>query len=166
MSTPQILFILGFLLVAVLILVVMLVMYARARRLDGGAAPRLATVLGLGPRPEFTEANRWAAYLHRATGVADALFLALHLVDVALFVWSAPIYEQVHALYGTTAMRIFECGLLFALLFHALNGLRLLAIDVWDVGLRGAVRLLHGVLGLSGLGTLGGSGVILWPILS
>src|SRR5699024_9369120 len=90
----------------------------------------------------FSEANRYAAYLHRFTGIAVALFLVLHLFDVSLFAWSSSVYDDVHTLYSTPVMRIFECGLLFALVFHSLNGLRIFAIDVWDLGMQAALRVL------------------------
>lgn len=63
-------------------------------------------------------------------------------------------------------MRFFECGLLAALGFHALNGLRLIAIDVWDVGSAGAARLLDSVVTLTVLITFGGGAVILWPLVT
>jgi succinate dehydrogenase / fumarate reductase cytochrome b subunit len=63
-------------------------------------------------------------------------------------------------------MRIFECALLFGLLFHALNGLRLIAIDVWDLGTRAAVRLLSVVFLVSAAAGAAGSIVILAPVIS
>jgi hypothetical protein len=33
----------------------------------------------------------------------------------------------VHAVYGNVLLRLFEVGLLFALVFHALNGLRIVS---------------------------------------
>ena len=70
-----------------------------------------------------------------------------------------------HELYGTAFMRVFECGLLFALCFHAFNGLRLIAIDVWDIGMTGALRLLWLTMAVSIALTIAGSVVILWPVL-
>ncbi|WP_375001556.1 succinate dehydrogenase, cytochrome b556 subunit [Aeromicrobium sp. CTD01-1L150] len=166
MSFAQFMFMVGFMLVAVAIVAVTAVMYQRARVLDGGGNPTVSNMSGLGGmQSSLTEANRWATYLHRITGVAVLLFLLLHLIDVSLFVWSVPVYDSVHELYGTTVMRIFECGLLFALCFHAFNGLRLIAIDVWDIGMTGALRLLWLTMLVSVALTLGGSVVILWPVL-
>lgn len=166
MTFSQTMFMAGFMLVAVAIVAVTLVMYRRARVLDGGGSPTLATVSGLGRTPpSLTEANRWATYLHRITGVAILLFLLLHLIDVSLYVWSVPVYDSVHELYGTALMRVFECGLLFALCFHAFNGLRLIAIDVWDIGMTGALRLLWLTMAVSIALTIAGSVVILWPVL-
>lgn len=167
MTLEQSVFMFGFLVVSVAIVGVMLVMYRRARIIDGGGAPTVTTLWGLGSLPaERTEGNRWASYVHRISGVAILLFLLLHLIDVSLYVWSVPVYESVHELYGTTFMRIFECGLLFALCFHAFNGLRLIAIDAWDIGMTGALRLLRVTTLVSVVLTVAGSAVIMWPVLT
>ena len=167
MSLEQSVFMLGFVIVTIAILAVMLLVYRRAKVIDGGGSPTGANLWGLGRLPvERTEGNRWAAYVHRISGVAILLFLLLHLIDVSLYVWSVPVYESVHELYGTTLMRIFECGLLFALCFHAFNGLRLIAIDVWDIGMTGAMRLLQVTTTVSVALTVAGSAVIMWPVFS
>lgn len=158
---------LGFFVVSLAILGVMVVVYRRATVIDGGGTPTVATLWGLGRLPaERTEGNRWASYVHRISGLAILLFLLLHLIDVSLYVWSVPVYESVHELYGTTFMRIFECGLLFALCFHAFNGIRLIAIDAWDIGMSGALNLLRVTTVVSVLLTAAGSLVILWPVLT
>lgn len=167
MTVEQSIFMLGFLVVSAAIVAVMLVVYRRAKIIDGGGVPTASNLWGLGRLPvERTEGNRWAAYVHRISGVAVLLFLLLHLVDVSLYVWSVPVYESVHELYGSTPMRVFECGLLFALCFHAFNGLRVIAIDVWDIGMTGALRLLRVTTTVSVVLTLAGSVVIMWPVLS
>ena len=63
-------------------------------------------------------------------------------------------------------MRLFECGLLFAILFHTFNGLRILAIDVGDLGSRASHRLLAGALVLTALLGLSGSAIIMAPVLA
>ena len=71
------------------------------------------------------DAQRWAFLAHRATGVAVfAFLLPPHSRRLALRVSPAR-FDEVHELYGTTPLRLFESALLFAILFHALNGLRL-----------------------------------------
>ena len=63
-------------------------------------------------------------------------------------------------------MRLFECGLLFALVFHALNGIRLIFADLFDVGIRKSNILLRALLVISIVTTLGGSYIILQPVLN
>ncbi|WP_426244696.1 succinate dehydrogenase, cytochrome b556 subunit [Nocardioides sp. LHG3406-4] len=165
MTTAQLLFLCAFTAVNVVILAAAVVVVREARRVDGGALWSKTVLRRLGRLPsERSEANRLAFYTHRLSGIAIFAFLALHIVDVSLFAISSDLYDDVHELYGTVVMRVFECGLLFALLFHALNGLRLIAIDVWDLGAQAAIRILNGVVAASVLVTLAGSVAILRPV--
>ena len=98
---------------------------------------------------ERAETDRWAFYAHRWTGFAIFAFLLLHLVDVAVVAFSPLAYDDLHTLYGSWVMRAFECGLLFAILFHACNGLRVLLIDLLDVDTARSRLLLTAVVGLT-----------------
>ena len=62
-------------------------------------------------------------------------------------------------------MRLFEVALLFAILFHTFNGLRLLAVDIADLGIIAARRLLTVAFWRTViLGAVGGA-VILQPVM-
>lgn len=135
-----------------------------AARSDGGAYPTRRLAVRLLRSPEDRgELNRWAFYLHRITGVAVFGFLCLHVLDVAVYTLSQARFDDLHEIYGSAPMRVFECGLLLAILFHTFNGLRILAIDVADLGPLAAGRLLSGVLGLTILLGAAGSVAILAP---
>lgn len=165
MTAAQAIFLLAFSIVNLAILASVIAVVREARRVDGGGYWTRAILKRLGRLPsERSEANRLAFYAHRLSGIAIFAFLGLHIIDVSLFAVSADLYDNVHQLYGTVVMRVFECGLLFALLFHALNGLRLVAIDVWDLGARMATRILTGVVATTVLLTALGSVVILRPV--
>jgi succinate dehydrogenase / fumarate reductase, cytochrome b subunit len=120
--------------------------------------------LGKAPRDRL-EAGRWAFYAHRIGGVAIFAFLAIHVVDVGLYGLSPSLYDDVHAVYGSAPFRVFESALLLAILFHAFNGLRLLAIDLVDVGRLAADRLLVATVVLTVVPWLAGSAIILAPVL-
>jgi len=144
------------------------VMIHSAARSGGGGSyldARLLRRLQRSPE-ERAEFNRWAFYAHRFTGFAVFAFLCLHIVDVSLYAFSPEAFDEVHALYGWTPMRLFECGLLFAILFHTFNGLRILAIDVADLGSRASRRLFAGTLVLTALLGLSGSAIIMAPVLA
>lgn len=112
------------------------------------------------------DVQRWAYVAHRATGVAVFAFLLLHVFDVALFTISSSRFDEVHLLYGTAAMRVFESLLLFAILFHTFNGLRLVLLDVTELGLAAARRLLLVAVTLTLVGGTGAAFVILKPAVS
>lgn len=166
MTLAQGAFLAAFSLVTVAIAAAVVVVVVNARRLDGGTRMTGSLLRRLGRLPASrTETNRWAFYAHRLSGIAIFAFLALHIIDVSLYSISPDLYDEVHQLYGTAPMRVFEVGLLAALLFHAFNGLRVIAIDVWDVGIEPAARLLGGVVVLTVVLTVAGGVVILRPLV-
>ena len=101
---------------------------------------------------------------HRVSGFLVFLFLLLHIVDVSLLRWPET-YDEVHRLYGNVLLRLFEVGLLFALLFHSLNGLRIVAVDFFPEAVRNQRRLLQAVVALTLLVGIPGGVVILWPFI-
>lgn len=132
---------------------------------DGGPNPSFSRLAKLGRLPaERVEISRWAAYTHRVTGFAIFAFLTLHIIDVSTIAFSYKVYDDLHKIYSTWQMRLFECGLLFALVFHALNGLRLIIADIFDIGIRKSNIILRILLIISIATTIGGSLIILQPV--
>ncbi len=78
----------------------------------------------------------WSWVLHRITGVAIFFFLLVHILDTALVRVSPEAYNVVIESYKTPIMGLGELGLVVAIGFHALNGLRIILIDFWSVGPR------------------------------
>lgn len=113
------------------------------------------------PGRERAELHRWAFYLHRITGFGIFAFLCLHILDVSTYALSPALYDELHGLYATAPMRVFEAGLLVAILFHTLNGLRLVAVDVADMGIDASRRALVAVAALTVvLGAAGGAVIV------
>ncbi|GGT30696.1 succinate dehydrogenase, cytochrome b556 subunit [Streptomyces chromofuscus] len=73
---------------------------------------------------------------HRVTGVLIFFFLFVHVLDTALVRVSPEAYDDVVATYKTPLVAVLEYGLVAAILFHALNGLRVIAVDFWSKGPR------------------------------
>ena len=116
-------------------------------------------------RPYRGKSGQWAFVGHRISGFLVFMFLLLHIVDVSLA--SHPrLYNEVHAVYGNVLLRAFECGLLFALVFHALNGLRVVLIDFFPGAVPRERALLWGVVALTLAAAIPGSLVILWPFIN
>jgi succinate dehydrogenase / fumarate reductase, cytochrome b subunit len=76
----------------------------------------------------------WSWVLHRITGVAIFFFLLVHVLDTALVRVSPEAYNVVIESYKTPIVGIAELGLVGAILFHGLNGLRIIAVDFWSKG--------------------------------
>lgn len=68
---------------------------------------------------------------HRISGVAIWAFVVLHVVDIYLVGGNPDAYDELLAIYASTIGRILEVLLGAALLYHALNGLRIVIIDFW-----------------------------------
>lgn len=167
MSLPQFVFFCAFALVALAIIAFGVLVVRTARVDDGGPFVSRALLARLArPGRERAELQRWAFYLHRISGVALFAFLCLHVGDVSLFVISPELYDEVHQVYGSVPMRIAEVGLLFGLLFHAFNGLRLVAVDIADLGLTASTRALYAVVGATVILGCAGSVFILGPVIA
>ena len=106
-----------------------------------------------------------AFVLHRITGFLVFFFLLLHVVDVSLINADPKLYNEVHELYGNVLLRLFEVGLLGALVFHALNGVRIVMIDFFPGALRSEKRMFTVVAFLTIVLTAVGGFVILKPFL-
>ena len=111
------------------------------------------------------KSGQWAFLLHRVSGFLVFFFLLLHVVDVSLANVSQDLYDDVHELYGNVLLRLFEVGLLFALLYHALNGLRIVLIDFFPGAVRNERRLFSAVVFLTLAAGLPGGFVIMRPFI-
>ncbi|GAA3329870.1 hypothetical protein GCM10017712_00860 [Curtobacterium citreum] len=76
----------------------------------------------------------WSWVLHRITGVAIYFFLLVHILDTALVRLSPEAYNAVIGTYKTPIMNLGEIALVMAIVFHALNGLRIILVDFWSKG--------------------------------
>ena len=92
--------------------------------------------------------GQWTWIAHRVTGVAIILFLFAHVVDTAVVGWGPQAYNRVLSVYQNWGVRLLELGLVAAVLFHAINGVRIMIIDFWPGATRYNRGLLYGTVGL------------------
>lgn len=71
----------------------------------------------------------WA--FHRISGIGIFAFIVLHVIDIYLVGGDPELYDEVLAFYASLPGRLLEVVLGAALLYHALNGLRIIIIDLW-----------------------------------
>ncbi len=71
----------------------------------------------------------WA--FHRISGVAIWSFVVLHVIDIYLAGGDPKAYDTILKVYASLPGRIAEVLLGAALLYHALNGLRIIIMDFW-----------------------------------
>ncbi len=119
---------------------------------------------GAPTRPYKGKSGQWAFVGHRVSGFLVFFFLLLHIVDVSLVRWPAT-YDDVHAVYGNVVLRLFEVGLMVALVFHSLNGLRIVAVDFFPGAVRNERRLLSAVVWMTVAISVPGAYVIMLPFI-
>ena len=87
----------------------------------------------------------WSWVLHRITGATIFFFLFVHVLDTALVRVSPQAYNEVVESYKTPIVGLMELGLVAAVLYHALNGVRVILVDFWAQGPRYQRQMLWGV---------------------
>ncbi|MFZ2502769.1 MAG: succinate dehydrogenase, cytochrome b556 subunit [Nocardioides sp.] len=90
----------------------------------------------------------WAWVLQRITGVTIFFFLFVHVLDTAVIRINENTYTEIINTYKTPLIGLMEIGLVFCVLFHALNGLRVILIDFWGKGPKYQRQMLWAVLGV------------------
>ena len=91
----------------------------------------------------------WSWVGHRVTGVLIFFFLFAHVLDTALVRVSPEAYDRIIDTYKTPIVNAMEVGLVAAVLYHSLNGLRVMAIDFWEKGPRYQKQMTWAVLGIT-----------------
>jgi succinate dehydrogenase / fumarate reductase, cytochrome b subunit len=90
----------------------------------------------------------WTWVAHRITGVLIFFFLFAHVIDTAMVRVSPEAYNTAVETYKNPIVGVMEIGLVAAVLFHALNGIRLVLVDFWSNGPRYQRQMSYGVVGL------------------
>ena len=90
----------------------------------------------------------WSWVAHRITGVSVFLFLFVHVLDTALVRVDPKLYDAVIDTYKTPIVNLLEVGLVGAVLFHALNGLRIVLVDFWSKGPKYHRAMLWSIVGI------------------
>ena len=80
------------------------------------------------------QSGQWAQLPHRVTGLGVVLFLLLHILDTALLGFGPSVYNTVVAWYHLPWVLVIEVFLAAAVIYHAVNGVRVIIIDFWDAG--------------------------------
>lgn len=112
------------------------------------AAPRIPSP----KRPAGTlyrgREGMWSWVLHRITGTAIYFFLLVHILDTSLVRVSPEAYNVVIGTYKNPVMGLGEAALVVAIVYHAMNGLRVILVDFWPWATRHQRLLWFIVLGV------------------
>jgi succinate dehydrogenase / fumarate reductase cytochrome b subunit len=83
---------------------------------------------------------------HRASGLGVLFYLFMHIVETSMLLFGPEVYDAAVGIFKNLPARLGEVVLMAALVYHALNGLRVIAMDAWP-GLTAYYRpLTYGVI--------------------
>ena len=68
---------------------------------------------------------------HRASGIGVLFYLFLHVVETSTVLFGPEVYNAAVGIFKNLPARIGEIVLMAAVVYHALNGLRVIAMDFW-----------------------------------
>lgn len=74
--------------------------------------------------------GQWAWAIHRVAGLGVVLFLGIHILDI-FAAFNPGLFKDLLILYKGLVARIGEILLAFGLLYHAINGLRIILADFY-----------------------------------
>ena len=97
--------------------------------------------------------------LHRITGLALVFYITLHIWVVSSLQVGPAAFENTMAFVQSPFFRILEVGLFFCVVYHMLNGLRVIAIDFFGatekhIVLFWVVVIIGGIAWIWGGGTM------------
>lgn len=69
--------------------------------------------------------------LHRFTGLGTLLFLIVHIVDTSWAYFNPELYQEAIELYTTWYFMLGEIVLVFCVIYHGVNGLRIAYYDIF-----------------------------------
>lgn len=78
--------------------------------------------------------GQYAWILHRASGVGIVFFLLVHVIDIMLVGLGSDIYDHTVGFYGNWFVVPMEVMLVGAVIYHTLNGLRVMAVNFTESG--------------------------------
>ncbi len=98
-------------------------------------------------------AGGWAFVLHRLTGIVLVFYLFLHFYFLSYLARGPEAYAAMLAAMKSPWVTALEVGLIATVLFHALNGLRLVLMG-FNIGVRRHKAMFWGAVGVAALGTV------------
>lgn len=108
----------------------------------------------------------WSWMLHRSSGLAVLGFLFLHIVDTSLVLLGPSAYNTVARFYEGAFFRPLEVVLMFFLIYHAFNGLRVIVLDFWPKSARYQTVMTKSVTAATAVCFLPSAFIMLRPLFA
>ena len=84
---------------------------------------------------------------HRLSGIGVLAYLFMHIVENATLAFGPEVYDWTQTLFRNLPVRLGEILLMAALVYHSLNGLRVIVMDFWPRSTLWYRPLTYGVVG-------------------
>lgn len=107
------------------------------------------------------DTGQYAWLFHRLSGLGVLFFLLVHIIDIMLIGLGRDIYDKSVEFYGHWYIIPMEILLVGAVIYHALNGVRIILIDFWSQGTRKERQLFWWALAGSAVLTIPSAIIIL-----
>jgi succinate dehydrogenase / fumarate reductase cytochrome b subunit len=75
--------------------------------------------------------SQLAWFGHRISGLGVLLYLFMHIVETSTVLLGPDVYNAAVGIFKNLPARIGEVVLMAAVVYHALNGIRVIAMDFW-----------------------------------
>lgn len=95
------------------------------------------------------DVGQYAWVLHRATGIGILFFLLIHILDIMLIGLGRDVYDHTVGFYSDWFIIPMEILLVGAVIYHTLNGLRVIAVNFSSEGAVRERKFFWWVLGAS-----------------
>ena len=102
---------------------------------------------------------------HRASGLGVLLFLFLHIVETSTVLFGPEVYDFTQTFYANLPAKVGEVLLMAALVYHSLNGLRVIVMDFWPSTTIYYRPLTYGVIAATTIAMVPLGLIILTPYL-
>lgn len=114
-------------------------------------------------RPTRRGVGWWAWLLQRITGIALVAYLMIHILVISTAFGGAKSFDATLGVFEGPVGLIADIGLSWIVLYHALNGIRVVLFDA-GFGTKWQSELFWGVFAVS-VGLTGVSAYLAWPVL-
>jgi succinate dehydrogenase / fumarate reductase, cytochrome b subunit len=97
--------------------------------------------------------GQWAFVLHRLSGLAILAYLLIHVFSIGSHIFGDKFYMTIHNVYDFWVFRLGLIAVTAGVLYHSMNGLRIVFMDFTGKGVAYQRQMWYGVLVISLLGT-------------
>jgi len=92
--------------------------------------------------------GQWAFIFQRVSGLAILFYLLIHVAELAAAMWGPQYSNAILGFFHVPLFRFALLGIIAAVLYHALNGLRLILMDFTGWGVKHQAKIWYGVFAL------------------